>query len=622
LEKSVSVKIRTKQKSSRGESTFAWNSALQEAKLTKYPKTCLKKNVNLRPYIQQSQILQIVPANSNDSLTQLESFLEGKNCGFLDPNVISGEMLSPLVLMIIPDKDGNSLMGFCVDYPEDNNREMERKDLIKMFRNIFQENVKLAGFEGIVPPVAIKRETDENVDVKQVVLLEDQNKETDTKPSIEHDPFANLVNPQTDVSVEKNEVLLSTTIKTEIETSDNQIKDVLSTTSSVKVKANVATVSSQNFGIVNRNNDLEAEDVDGDLEAGNGDVGVMNGDLESEVMDSELKSELEITENLKSEILPLKCHLESSLQLQWNFKVFDTWEKYTALFIENKDVNNEEQIIYFNKSWNGDNLVPNLMDDDLYLDSVDDNHATLSHPKLPKDLQVTIIKDLSHLEQNILMMGTEQTGNVNLINIKTLHGLLTQLEIKHNCEVMIIPKIEKVESSTITTVITCKDDLKRIEEYKEQEKKKADPVETVPRKTYNPDEIINGRPKWAKITKKDPKTGEETTIEFDRLNPHRTQIEEFDQMENNDDQFQKVGLTMMADFQSETLVTLGDAKLKPEDDQKYVKEYQEWEDCKKRNDVDVDDDGPPTKRKKIQVMKNKVKDNIISRPLRKDPLPS
>lgn len=508
LEKSIPVKIRTKQKSSRGESTFAWNSALQEATLTKYPKSCLKKNVNLRPYIQQSQILQLLPANANESLNLLESFLEGKNCGFLDPNLIPGETLSPLVLMVIPEKDGNSLMGFCVDYPEDNNREMDRNDLVKMFRNIFNENIKLLGYEGIVPAVDIKREADEVTDVKQVVLIENQ-KEMDVKPSIEQDPFGNLENARTAVqkdvkdvvlvenqkemdiqasteqdpfanlentrtAVQKNEVPERTQIKTEIESSDNPIiVDVSSATSSV--------VSSHSFGVVNRNNDLEAEDVDGDLEAGNGDFGETNGDFESEPMDVDVKSELEITDNLNSEILPRKCHLESSLQLQWNFKVFDDWVKYTALFLNNKSANDEEQIIFFSKSWDGENQVPNLMDDDLYLDVVDDTHATVSHPKLPQHLQVTILKDLSHLEQNILSMGGNSTGNVNLINIKTLHSLLTQVEIKHNCEVMIIPKVEKKESSTITTVITSKDDLKRIEEYKEQEKKKAGAVEIIPR---------------------------------------------------------------------------------------------------------------------------------------------
>ena len=92
------------------------------------------------------------------------------------------------------------------------------------------------------------------------------------------------------------------------------------------------------------------------------------------------------------------------------------------------------------------------------------------------------------------------------------------------------------------------------------------------RKNHNPDEIIDGKPKWSEmkfVRKRRRSNGEdiehEDSFDFDRLNPHRTFVQEFeDQLDNTDWVYNNTVLKMMSDLNSETLVTLGDARLPPE----------------------------------------------------------
>ena len=76
----------------------------------------------------------------------------------------------------------------------------------------------------------------------------------------------------------------------------------------------------------------------------------------------------------------------------------------------------------------------------------------------------------------------------------------------------------------------------------------------------------------------------EDCFDFDRLNPHRTFVQEFeDSLDNTDWAYNHTVLKMMADLNSETLVTLGDSRLKPDLEEKMFKEYEEWEKYKREN---------------------------------------
>merc|ERR1711892_41180 len=79
---------------------------------------------------------------------------------------------------------------------------------------------------------------------------------------------------------------------------------------------------------------------------------------------------------------------------------------------------------------------------------------------------------------------------------------------------------------------------------------------------------------------------EEEILDFDRLNPHRSNVPEFDDnFENADEIYQKVVLKMMADLQSESVVTLGDCQLEPEQDKKYMDTFLKWEKYKKDHKI-------------------------------------
>ena len=80
------------------------------------------------------------------------------------------------------------------------------------------------------------------------------------------------------------------------------------------------------------------------------------------------------------------------------------------------------------------------------------------------------------------------------------------------------------------------------------------------RKNHNPDEIIDGKPKWSEmkfVRKRRRSNGEdiehEDSFDFDRLNPHRTFVQEFeDQLDNTDWVYNNTVLKMMSDLNSES----------------------------------------------------------------------
>ena len=105
-----------------------------------------------------------------------------------------------------------------------------------------------------------------------------------------------------------------------------------------------------------------------------------------------------------------------------------------------------------------------------------------------------------------------------------------------------------------------------------------------------PDFIINGKPKWTDIQmtenpgKKDCLGSEETHV-VDRLNPSRNMISSIEsEYEEKAENTQKVMVNMMCDLKCELLVTLGDSRLDPDTEKKYMEKHEEWE-CYKVSDI-------------------------------------
>ena len=100
---------------------------------------------------------------------------------------------------------------------------------------------------------------------------------------------------------------------------------------------------------------------------------------------------------------------------------------------------------------------------------------------------------------------------------------------------------------------------------------------------HPPDFIINGKPKWTeiKMTGQTECSGSEKTYVVDRLNPSRNIISciESEYVENAEST-QKVMVNMMCDLRCELVVTLGDARLSPEQEDKLMKEHRGWEEFK------------------------------------------
>ena len=80
--------------------------------------------------------------------------------------------------------------------------------------------------------------------------------------------------------------------------------------------------------------------------------------------------------------------------------------------------------------------------------------------------------------------------------------------------------------------------------------------------------------------KKDCSGSEETHV-VDRLNPSRNMISSIEsQYAEQAENTQKVMVNMMCDLRCELVVTLGDARLSPEQEDKLMKEHRGWEEFK------------------------------------------
>eukprot|EP00092_Neocalanus_flemingeri_P018669 GFUD01020217.1.p1 GENE.GFUD01020217.1~~GFUD01020217.1.p1 ORF type:complete len:184 (-),score=63.28 GFUD01020217.1:31-582(-) len=107
------------------------------------------------------------------------------------------------------------------------------------------------------------------------------------------------------------------------------------------------------------------------------------------------------------------------------------------------------------------------------------------------------------------------------------------------------------------------------------------------RKHHTPDEIIDGKPKWSKVELVRDNSTKTKTLNIDRLNPTRTEMEELDeQFGENSDDYQQVMVHMMADLQSEVMVTLGDSRLDAQMEELMMQKNLEWECYKKKHSIE------------------------------------
>ena len=105
-------------------------------------------------------------------------------------------------------------------------------------------------------------------------------------------------------------------------------------------------------------------------------------------------------------------------------------------------------------------------------------------------------------------------------------------------------------------------------------------MEHTERPTHPPDQIIKGKPKWTEVGVASVTQGvvKETPFNIDRLNPSRHLVEDIESSWREDaEDAQRVMVNMMSDLNCELLVTLGDARLDPDTEKKYLEQHEEWE---------------------------------------------
>jgi len=113
------------------------------------------------------------------------------------------------------------------------------------------------------------------------------------------------------------------------------------------------------------------------------------------------------------------------------------------------------------------------------------------------------------------------------------------------------------------------------------------------RRHHPPDDIIDGKPKWARIKIRKLEEGaegqsevHEREINIDRLNPTRNMVDELEDGFNDDaEETQRVLVNMMADLQNELVVTLGDTRVDPKLEEQLMAENQKWECYKKKHNI-------------------------------------
>ena len=224
---------------------------------------------------------------------------------------------------------------------------------------------------------------------------------------------------------------------------------------------------------------------------------------------------------------------------------------------------------------------------------------------------VYCMSNVECVENHFFKIGTQtEMCSNSIVDSETFKNILENYEVKHKSRIIVISKLNSVNPHIFCSV----DPIKTWERAESTEEKLE---ESRKRYHHNPDEIIDGRPKWSSIKVLRPGVEPEETLDFDRLNPHRSFVAEFeDEFDNTDWRYNKTVLRMTADLGCETTVTLGDSRLTIEDDKKYLEEYWEWQNRKR----ELSQFSPQVRLKKMKTDKMvKIrKSRIISKILRKN----
>jgi len=557
----IPIQLESQQPSVKGEKNFDWISDVKVAKFSKFPRSCLKKKNDMKGYIKQSHILRILPQTEEDYQSKhsmLLSLLSGKSCGYLEAVPLTDEMYRPLILMVTKDnQDKDILVGFCVDNPVGVEPVQDKRTVITTFNKLFKENIKYSMVSNVVEQFwPGNMKTAKDITQEEKNLLE---KRSGSQKGT--DGINNIV-----------ELACS----------------VISTKSPENVKAIPKEILTAFKGSLSN---LKA-----DIPLGQSVIETMEKDV----------------------TLKYKSHAD------WKINFYDKSLDYLALFVNNSYKDDEEYVIFCKDSMN----LANVYDSEFQVSSISNYTGKIFHPQITGEIRVRFIKNLSSFEQYFLRLGDFEE-DVIIMETKYLERLCEQFEIKHEAKVMVINKLES-SPPFIFLSITSNETIKRVERYECQNEIES-PSISFKRKHHNPDEIIEGKPKWSKIkilrkskikrevSEKEKKMDEEI-LDFDRLNPHRSDVPEFDDnFDNTEERYQRLVLKMMADLQTETMVTLGDCRLDPEQDMKYSEEFSKWEKYKKENKIYSSDFITKKKSKVDERLKVKVKNRIITKNPRKLP---
>ena len=296
---------------------------------------------------------------------------------------------------------------------------------------------------------------------------------------------------------------------------------------------------------------------------------------------------------------------------EWRMDVHEKDLTYLSIFMESGQ---KELMIFTDSTLN----LPSTFPTTFNVDTVDGKNGRLTFPDAlqSEPLELRLIEDLSSFEEHFLRLGCNEVAGTMMIEAGRLEKLFTSFERKHGSKVMIVAKLEE-EPAHITCIITSMETQERLEALERDHQAVAgadgvddDGEEGGRKKPCNPDEIIDGRPKWSKIRQKRKATmtkrktlllededdeKEEIVqvddLDFDRLNPHRLFIPELDDnFENKNGEYQKVALKMMADLQVDTFVPIGDSRLGAEVEAKARREMEEWEEFKVKYSYVVEED--------------------------------
>jgi len=319
---------------------------------------------------------------------------------------------------------------------------------------------------------------------------------------------------------------------------------------------------------------------------------------------------------------------------EWRMDVHEEDITYLSIFVES----GQRELMIFSETTSSH---PPSFPSTFSVETEDGRNGKLTYPGHSEALEVRLIEDLSSFEEHFLRMGRGKVASLMMVEVGQLEIFFASFERKHGSKVMIVPRLDE-DPAHISCILTSKETQRRLEALAREQPEKPDLIEAeAEKKPCNPDEIIDGRPKWSKIRQKrkgkkkklplekedeeeDEESDQVDELDFDRLNPHRIFIPELDDnFENKNGEYQKVALKMMADLQVDTFVPIGDSRLGLEVEARARREMEEWEEFKVKYSFVVDEDEEAAAGRQICQRKKtggKVKNNkrsILAKTMRK-----